>query len=93
MATRCSVLLRSRAATWCKRDTSGGKTPGSPQLNSFGPNVTLAKQLLERGEKSVVLEYFAECRSFWKMGGPSLDSWTATIQRGETPNFGANLVY
>ena len=26
-----------------------GKSPGSPQMNSFGPNVSLAKDLLEKG--------------------------------------------
>lgn len=30
---------------------AASETPGSPQLNSFGPDLTLAKQLLERGEK------------------------------------------
>ena len=70
-----------------------GKTPGSPQLNSFGPNMTLAKQLLEQGEKTVVLEYLSECRTFWKMGGANLTAWTATVQAGGVPNFGANLLY
>jgi hypothetical protein len=45
-----------------------GKSPGSPQMDSFGPNMSLAKDLLERGEKDVVLQYFDLCRSFWKMG-------------------------
>ena len=30
-----------------------GKTQGSPQLNSFGPNMSLAKELLEKGEKKL----------------------------------------
>jgi hypothetical protein len=38
---------------------AAGRTPGSPQLNSFGPDMTLAKDLLKRGEKDVVLEYFS----------------------------------
>jgi hypothetical protein len=34
-----------------------GKTPSSPQLNSFGPNMILAKELLDKGEKDTVLHY------------------------------------
>lgn len=70
-----------------------GKSPGSPQLDSFGPNMSLAKDLLEKGEKDVVLEYFALCRKFWKMGSASLDQWTSEVKGGKTPDFGANLVY
>lgn len=70
-----------------------GKTPGSPQLNSFGPNQKLAKELLEKGERDVVVEYFSLCRQFWKMGGGQLDAWTAAVREGRTPDFGANLMY
>lgn len=35
---------------------AAGKTTGSPQLDSFGPNLVLAKDLLERGERNVVLK-------------------------------------
>lgn len=70
-----------------------GKTPGSPQLNSFGPNMTLAKDLLEKGETLVVLEYFKQCRIFWKMGGDKLDKWAALAKGGQMPDFGGNLAY
>ena len=70
-----------------------GRTPGSPQLNSFGPNVTLAKQLLEQGQREIVLQYFEECRTFWKTGASKLDAWTAAVQKGLVPDFGPNLVY
>lgn len=71
-----------------------GRTPGSPQLNSFGPNMSLAKELLERGEQDVVLEYFALCGAFWK--GDLLGSllvWTADVREGRVPEFRANLSY
>jgi hypothetical protein len=70
-----------------------GKTPGSPQLGSFGPNMSLAKDLLEKGEKDVVLEYFELCRMFWKMGKEDLDQWTSDVKAGKIPDFRANLVY
>jgi len=69
-----------------------GETPGSPQLNSFGPNMTLAKELLEKGERKSVLEYFQLCASFWT-NRTELDQWSATVKGGGIPNFGANLAY
>ena len=70
---------------------AAGKTQGSPQLNSFGPNMTLAKELLEKGERQAVLEYFKLCGTFWKRG--NLEAWTQEVQAGKIPDFGANLVY
>lgn len=66
---------------------------GSPQLNSFGPNMTLAKELLEKGEKQAVLQYFELCGKFWEMGHERLDAWAAVVKQGEIPDFGANLAY
>ena len=72
---------------------AAGDTPGSPQLNSFGPNMSLAKDLLERGETTAVLAYFEACRRFWKSGARQLDTWTREVEAGTIPNFGANLRY
>ena len=72
---------------------AAGRGKGSPQLNSFGPNMSLAKDLLEAGERDTVLEYFTLCRSFWKMGTQKLDDWSAAVKGGGMPDFGANLVY
>ena len=72
---------------------AAGQTPGSPQLDSFGPNMTLAKELLEKGEREAVLTYLQSCGKFWKMDRGSLQDWTATIKGGGTPDFGANLDY
>lgn len=72
---------------------AAGRTPGSPQLNSFGPNMSLAKDLLASGERDAVLDFFMSWRSFWKMGSVTLDNWTGAVKAGEVPNFGANLKY
>jgi hypothetical protein len=68
-------------------------TPGSPTLGSFGPNMTLAKELLEQGERQTVLEFLTRCRTFWKMGSERLDAWTAMVKGGGMPAFGPNLAY
>jgi hypothetical protein len=70
-----------------------GKTTGSPQLNSFGPNMLLAKELLERGETEVVLEYFALCKKFWKSPTGILEQWTRDVKSKRIPQFGGNLLY
>jgi tetratricopeptide (TPR) repeat protein len=72
---------------------NAGKTHGSPQLNSFGPNMTLARDLLAKGEKDAVLQYFDLCRKFWAMGGEQLDVWAKQVEAGKTPEFGSNLAY
>jgi hypothetical protein len=42
-----------------------GATPGSPQLNTFGPQLHLARELLEKGEKETVLQYLDLVSKFW----------------------------
>lgn len=68
-----------------------GRIPGSPQLNSFGPNMRLALALLQRGESQVVLEYFELCGKFWP--SPMLDEWRDQVRAGEIPDFAASLSY
>ena len=63
-----------------------GATPGSPQLNSFGPDFALAKQLLEAGEKEAVLQYLDQCTKFWKMGQDRLREWTTVVRAGSMPS-------
>ena len=79
-----------------------GATPGSPQLNSFGPNLTLARDLLLRERREVVLQYLELCRVFWYPASGSesavanavrVGRWTEEITRGEIPDFGPNLIY
>ena len=62
-------------------------------MDSFGPNMSLAKDLLDKGEREVVLQYFALCGKFWTLGQSKLDEWTAAVKSGTAPNFGANLLY
>jgi hypothetical protein len=61
---------------------SGG-TPGSPQLDTFGPDMRLARKLIQHGEKDAVLQYLDLCRKFWREGGATLDDWTNAIKNGK----------
>ena len=87
------ALAKGDVAEAKKRLLASADSKGSPQMNSFGPNMQLAKALLEKGEKDVVLEYFQRCGTFWKMGAERLAAWTAAVKNGKIPEFGANLRY
>jgi hypothetical protein len=87
------ALAAGKVAEAKKRLLASADSKGSPQMNSFGPNMQLAKDLLAKGEEEVVLEYFIRCGRFWKMGTDRLAAWTEAVKKGETPGFGANLEY
>jgi hypothetical protein len=66
-------------------------TPGSPQLNSFGPDLVLAKSLLKAGATEPVVAYLAACAKFWRHGAANLSRWIARIHAGERPSFEERL--
>jgi hypothetical protein len=62
-----------------------GKSTGSPQLNSFGPELDLANHLLKAGKIEPVKEYLRGIKSFWKMDNGQVDAWLSAIDHGEKP--------
>ncbi|WP_020567211.1 hypothetical protein [Neolewinella persica] len=71
------------------------KVPKSPQLNGFGPNMLLAKKLLEKGEAKVVLEYLDLSKHVWSLFTRFIPllKWRNDINKNRTPDFKANLRY
>ena len=68
-------------------------TPGSPQLDSFGPNMSLARDLLLMGRREAVLTYLTRLEDTWVTGREDLRAWKSYVRQGAMPDFGANLVY
>jgi hypothetical protein len=64
-----------------------GATRGSPQLNSFGPSMSLARALLRAGESQAVIAYLEQCRVFWEGGDAWIAIWEEKIRAGAVPNF------
>ena len=83
---------------------ASGRSPGSPQLNSFGPSMRLAAELLERHSREAVLQYLEDCKVFWQIdvrsghdklfAGPErLDEWAEAVRAGMSPDFRPNIGY
>jgi len=75
---------------------AAGRSPGSPQLNSFGPKMVLATELLRRGERGPVLQYLDLVALFWtKKSAPYpevgiankrlIKQWKVEIMAGRLP--------
>ena len=87
------IELRSNNIEGAKQHLlEAGRTPGSPQLDSFGPKMLLAKELLERGEKDVVLQYIELCSKFWDTGDAEMRIWKEVIKKGRIPDFKSHLL-
>ncbi len=87
------ALKRGKTADAKAYLLKAGKISGSPQLNTFGPNMLLASELLAKGEKDVVLEYLELTRAFWSPDLSKIDEWKPIIEGGKFPDFGPNLRY
>ena len=72
---------------------AAAQVEGKGALSSFGPNMMLARELPERGQREAVLEYFELCRKFWSYDRGQLAQWAEQVRSGGIPEFGANLVY
>ncbi|MDE0109023.1 MAG: hypothetical protein OXJ37_21465 [Bryobacterales bacterium] len=57
----------------------------SPKLRLIAPDTILAKELLERGERKVVLRYLDQCATFWERGRDVLEEWKVLVRAGRTP--------
>lgn len=63
---------------------------GSPQLNSFGPDMVLAQELLNAGEKEIIYEFFFRVRIFWK--SECIDIWANQIRSGMIPDLSIKFI-
>lgn len=72
-----------------------GTSPGSPQMDTFGPNLTLARDLLASGDpgaRAAVLAHFDAIEKFWRMDRSALRVWREDVRAGREPNFGTALL-
>jgi hypothetical protein len=89
-----SLALRESKVDAAKRCLlAAGRTPGSSSLGSLGPNMSLAKDLLDAGETATVLQYLESCTQFWIGNRGKLAEWIALVRAGLKPDFGPNLGY
>lgn len=61
------------------------ESQGSPQLDTFGPSLELANQLLLAGKRDAVLRYLESISSFWEMDNGCIEEWIAQIENNQTP--------
>lgn len=84
------VALRDSRLDEAKRQLmESASTPG-PRLMDYGPKLGLASELLQKGERQAVLDYFKACAKFWNRN--RLDEWSREITEGKTPEFPTNML-
>jgi hypothetical protein len=66
---------------------AAASTPGSKTIEQSGIDTTVARVLLQRGEKDAVLEYLHRGRALWPRGAQAITRWENAIRGGRQPNF------
>jgi hypothetical protein len=67
-------------------------TSGTPRIRENGPDTTVARVLLQKGERDSVVEYLQRFRDLWPQGAPLLNRWENTIRAGRQPNFNNRVI-
>jgi tetratricopeptide (TPR) repeat protein len=83
------ALQEGQADEAAKYLIAASKTPGSPQLNSFGPDFTLAGALLRHGrpeDRAAVLTFLDEVARFWANRDKQIETWKKDIAAGKIPD-------
>jgi len=70
-----------------RRLTEASQAYGSAPMTVLRPDMSLASELFDRGEKAAVLEYLGECAKNWKMDNGHTAAWIAVIEQGKRPTF------
>jgi tetratricopeptide (TPR) repeat protein len=83
------VALRSGDVSSAKQFLLDSSKPeAAKDISISGPMMILAKELLERGERDIVLQYLDNCLTLWPRGENVLQVWIDEIRNGKKPNFG-----
>jgi hypothetical protein len=83
---------------------AAGESPGSPQLDSFGPSLMLANELAKAGQYEAVASYISAVAKFWRPDDTTLlaftlpflkdpdplSTWLRVLGNRQVPNFGMN---
>lgn len=64
---------------------ASAKSPGSPQLATFGPSLKLADELLQNNESTAVLSYLHSISRFWEMDDGCIKRFISQIENNEKP--------
>ena len=64
---------------------ASAQSTGSPQLDTFGPSLKLANELLIAGEEEAVVSYLDSISGFWDMDNGCVKRWINQIENHQTP--------
>jgi hypothetical protein len=87
------ALHRNDKGAAAKELLEAANTPGSEGMASLGPNMSLANDLLHRGERDAVLAYLEKCKRIWPAGVLILQKRIDLIKDNQLPDFGASLEF
>jgi hypothetical protein len=83
------VALRSKDVDGAKQYLLDSSKPAASRyIEVAGPMMVLAKELLDNGERDVVVQYLENCLSLWPHGEDVLHLWISDIKNGRKPGFG-----
>ncbi len=66
---------------------ASAKTHGSEDLESFGPDLSLAIDFLDKEEYDIVVRYINKCKPFWGTKKHRLRSWLKLLKEGKKPDY------
>src|SRR5438105_8846682 len=62
-------------------------TTGAKSIEQNGLDTSVVRNLLQRGERDIVLEYLNRGRTLWPQGVQFITRWEGQIKAGRMPNF------